>query len=181
MLQKLEEEAIQVHRVYSGKIINLRRDAVRLPNGREATREVVEHPGAVAIVPVTNNGEIILVRQFRYPVGQVLLEIPAGKLDPGETPEDCAARELIEETGFRAGRLQKMVSVFTGPGFTNEVIHIFLAQDLKEVGQALDSDEMLDVEFYSPPEISRLISANVIKDAKTIVGLSLSGLLPINK
>ncbi|MDF2502299.1 MAG: hydrolase [Anaerosporomusa subterranea] len=109
--EKLIEKPISSERVYEGAIVNIRRDTVTLPNGKSATREVVEHPGAVAIVPVTDDGKVILVRQFRHPIGQLLLEIPAGKLDKGEHPDDCAQRELEEETGFVAS--QSLLSTMT--------------------------------------------------------------------
>ena len=116
MSDQLTETFLTTERIYEGKIINLRRDMVRLPNGKEASREVVEHPGAVAIVPVLPDGRILLVRQFRHPVGQILLEIPAGKLDAGEDPDVCAVRELEEETGYRAGKIERVRSPTGGDG-----------------------------------------------------------------
>ena len=151
----------------------MRRDIVCLPNGKQASREVVEHPGAVAIIPVLPDGRILLVRQFRHPVGQVLLEIPAGKLDPGESPDACAARELEEETGYRAKSLERKASVFTGPGFTNEVIHLYLAHDLFKTAVNPDEDEFLEVGAYTPEEIRRLVREGLLCDAKTISGLYL--------
>ena len=133
----------------------------------------MEHPGAVAIIPVLPDGRILLVRQFRHPVGQVLLEIPAGKLDPGESPDACAARELEEETGYRAKSLERKASVFTGPGFTNEVIHLYLAHDLFKTAVNPDEDEFLEVGAYTPEEIRRLVREGLICDAKTISGLYL--------
>lgn len=169
----LTETFISTERIYEGRIINLRRDKVRLPNGKEASREVVEHPGAVAVVPVLPDGRIILVRQFRHPVGQILLEIPAGKLDAGEDPDDCALRELEEETGHRAGRLERKASVFTGPGFTDEVIHIYIAEDLRKTALNPDEDEFLEVDAYAPEDIRQMIRDGLIRDSKTLAGLYL--------
>jgi ADP-ribose pyrophosphatase len=173
MDEQLKEKFLLTERLYEGKIINLRRDIVLLPNGREATREVVEHPGAVAIVPVLSDGKILLVRQFRYPVEKILLEIPAGKLDAGEAPEACAARELEEETGYRAQRLERKSSIFTGPGFSDEVIHIFVAHELVKTAVHPDEDEFLEIYAYSPQEIRQMIRSGMVCDAKTITGLYL--------
>ena len=167
----LTETFISTERIYEGKIINLRRDKVRLPNGKEASREVVEHPGAVAIVPVLPDGRIILVRQFRHPVGQILLEIPAGKLDTGEDPDDCALRELEEETGYRAGRLERKASVFTGPGFSDEIIHLYVADGLRKTALNPDEDEFLEARAYEPPQIRQMIREGAICDSKTLAGL----------
>ena len=120
MSQHLVEEVINITEVFKGKVINLRIDQVLLPDGRNATREVVEHPGAVAVVPVHADGSVILVRQYRHAVGKVLLEIPAGKLDLNEDPDMCAARELEEETGCRALNIKKLAAIFTTPGFSDE-------------------------------------------------------------
>jgi ADP-ribose pyrophosphatase len=174
-MSKLTETKIESQRIFSGKILNVRLDRVLLPNGHESTREVVDHPGAVAIVPVTDDGRVILVRQYRYPVEEILLEIPAGKLDRDENPEDCARRELEEETGFIAGRLEKLTSFYTAPGFSNEKIHLYLARELVQVVQKLDGDEFIDVEFYSAAELKELVAANAVKDAKTLLGLFLAG------
>ena len=173
MSDQLTEFFLTTERIYEGKIINLRRDMVRLPNGKEASREVVEHPGAVAVVPVLPDGRILLVRQFRHPVGQILLEIPAGKLDAGEDPDVCAVRELEEETGYRAGKIERRSSVFTGPGFTDEVIHIYVACDLRKTALNPDEDEFLEVQAYEQSEVRRLIREGSICDAKTIAGLYL--------
>lgn len=173
MEEELEESLISSERLYEGKVVNLRKDWVRLPNGREATREVVEHPGAVAVVPVLPDGRVLMVKQFRHPVGRVLLEIPAGKLSAGENPDDCAHRELEEETGFRAGRLERKASIFTGPGFTDEVIHIYLADNLVATKANPDEDEFLLVQSFSEAEIQQMVRRGEICDAKTITGLYL--------
>lgn len=169
----LTETFLSTERLYEGRMINLRRDKVRLPNGKEASREVVEHPGAVAIVPVLPDRRILLVRQFRHPVGQILLEIPAGKLNAGEDPDACARRELEEETGHLAGRLERKASIFTGPGFTDEVIHIYLAEELHKTALNPDEDEFLEVGAYDQADIKQMIRDGLIRDSKTIAGLYL--------
>lgn len=171
----LKEQLIESQTVFEGKILKVRLDRVLLPNGREATREVVGHPGAVAIVPVTDDDKVILVRQYRYPVGKIMLEIPAGKLDKGEKPEACALRELEEETGFVANSLEKLTSYYTAPGFTDEILHVFLARDLEQKEQNLDADEFIGVEYYSRDELKVLLADDTVKDAKTLIGLLLAG------
>ena len=161
----LYEKPVSSNRLFEGKIINLRQDEVILPNGRTATREVVEHPGAVAVVPITKTGQVVLVRQFRHPVGRIILEVPAGKLDRNEKPEDCALRELAEETGFVANKLRKLTSMYTTPGFSNEVIHLYLAEDLVESDQRPDEDEFIKTEQYSPEQIRQMIKSGEICDA----------------
>lgn len=173
MADHLTEKFLSTERIYEGRMINLRRDMVRLPNGKEAAREVVEHPGAVAVVPVLPDGRIILVRQFRHPVGKILLEIPAGKLGAGEEPDECAVRELEEETGYRAGHIERRASVFTGPGFTDEVIHMYVATELSKTALNPDDDEFLEVQAYALSDVRRLIREGAICDAKTIAGIYL--------
>ncbi|MEL7632398.1 MULTISPECIES: NUDIX hydrolase [Sporomusa] len=172
----LYEKPVSSNRLFEGKIINLRQDEVILPNGRTATREVVEHPGAVAVVPITKTGQVVLVRQFRHPVGRIILEVPAGKLDRNEKPEDCALRELAEETGFVANKLRKLTSMYTTPGFSNEVIHLYLAEDLVESDQRPDEDEFIKTEQYSPEQIRQMIKSGEICDAKSLVALCLAGI-----
>lgn len=173
MDENLKEVFVSTQRIYEGKVVNLRRDIVCLPNGKEAVREVVEHPGAVAVVPVLSDGRVLMVRQFRHPVGKVLLEIPAGKLDAGEDPDECALRELEEETGHRAGIVERSASIYTGPGFTDEVIHIYMARDLVKTFMNPDEDEFLEVRAYEPYDLRRMIREGLICDAKTIAGIYL--------
>ncbi|MBP2653772.1 MAG: hydrolase [Firmicutes bacterium] len=173
-MENFTEKLIEKQPVLEGRVLNVRVDRVLLPNGKEATREVVEHPGAVAVVPILDGSHVLMVRQYRYPVGKMLLEIPAGKLDIGEKPEDCARRELEEETGYVAGSLEKLTAIYTAPGFSNEIIHIYLAQNLCKTVQKLDDDEFLTVEKYSWPEIKEMLADGAIQDAKTIAGLLLA-------
>ena len=163
------EETLERKLIHKGRIINLRIDKVRLPNGREALREIVEHPGAVAVVPVLPDGRIVLVRQFRKPVEEALLEIPAGKLDEGENPETCAMRELEEETGFRAGKLEKIFKFFPSPGFSDECIHLFKAAELQKGKMNLEHDELIETVILTLSEIVKLIEEGKIKDGKTII------------
>ncbi len=159
--------------LYRGRVIDLTVDRITTASGTQAVREVVVHPGGAAVVPVFSNGDVLLVEQFRYPMQQSLLELPAGKIDPGESPEETAARELQEEVGFRAGRLEKLVEFYTTPGFCNELLHLFLATDLKPGRRAGDEDEELSVHRYSPKQLEKLIGLGKIVDAKTLIGLHL--------
>ncbi len=143
---------------FKGKIISVETQYVELQNGKIVTRDVVLHPGAAAVVPINDNNEIYLVRQFRKPIDQSLLEIPAGKLDvPGEEPLVCAIRELKEETGLEAGKMTFYSSVFSCPGFSNEVLHIYIATELKMGKSKTDDDEFLSVEKYHIDELIRMI------------------------
>ena len=154
-------------------MINLTVDRITTASGIQAVREVVEHPGGAAVLPVFSNGDLLLVEQFRYPMRQSLLELPAGKIDPGELPEETAARELEEEVGFRAGRLEKLAAFYTTPGFCTELLHLFLARDLQPGRGAGDEDEDLSVHRYSPNELDGLVRLGKIVDAKTLIGLHL--------
>lgn len=170
-MMKLTEKLIRSKEVYHGHMIHLRKDEVELPNGKLAGREVVVHPGAVAIVPVRPDGKIVLVRQYRHPVGEELLEIPAGKLDAGELPDDCAKRELSEETGYEAGKFTFLTRIFTAPGFTDEAISLYVAEDLIEKNQHPDEDEFLNVEVYTKQEVKEMIADGRLHDAKSLTAL----------
>jgi ADP-ribose pyrophosphatase len=167
----LKETLISSKKIFQGKIITFQQDLVLLENGKKASRDVVLHPGAVAVVAMTHDDKILFVRQYRHPISEALLEIPAGKLDKGEHPDDCARRELEEETGYVAGKLQSLTSIYTAPGFCNEIIHIYLATQLTKTTQHLDEDEFLKIEQYTKGEVYQMISDGRIHDAKSIVGL----------
>jgi len=152
---------------YHGIIVDVRTDTVRLPDGREASREVVTHPGGVAILPLTDDGKAILVRQFRYCVDEALLEVPAGKLEPGEDPFPAAVRELEEEVGVTAERMEYLGGLYVSPGFCTEMIHLFLATGLKQGMQHPDEDEFLNVETYRFEELLDMVMRGEITDAKT--------------
>ena len=162
---------MESRRVYEGRVVSLRVDRVKLPDGRSAVREVVEHAPVVAIVALDSRGDVLLVRQFRLPVKQSLLEIPAGGVDSGETAEEAAQRELQEETGQRAGRLERLCSFFASPGYCDEYMHLYLATGLEPSALAADADESIEVVRKPLDEALRLIERGEICDAKTIVGL----------
>ena len=157
--------------IYTGRVVNLNLETVTLPNGATVDLEIIHHPGAAAIVPMKDDRTVLLIRQYRHAVGGYIYEIPAGKLDPGEDPRDCAARELEEEIGLRASSLEPVITFFTTPGFTDEVIHIYKATGLTPGRQNLERDEVLEVtEMPLETAIAR-INDGTIRDGKTIVGL----------
>lgn len=158
-------------RIHPGRVVDLWIEEVELPNGRVADLEVVRHPGAAAIVPITAAGDVILVRQYRHALGRYLLEIPAGKLSPGEDPAACAARELEEEVGHRAGRLEPLGALVPAPGFADEVIHLFLASDLAATAQNLDDDEVLSIELLHLDRAVDMALGGEIDDSKSAVAI----------
>jgi len=168
-----DDQLLSIKRIYSGKVLNLDLDTVGLPNGRTTDLEILRHPGASAVVPLKEDGRVVLIRQLRHAVGGFIYEIPAGKLDPQEDPRDCAARELEEEVGYRAGFLELLTSIWTAPGFTDEVIHIFLGTNLEKGIQALDQDEVLEIVEWPLEEAMARIQDGTIRDAKTIIGLQM--------
>ncbi|HKC96099.1 MAG TPA: NUDIX hydrolase [Nitrospira sp.] len=159
--------------IYSGKVVTLNIDTVTLPNGVTIDLEIVRHPGAAAVVPLKENGTVVLIKQFRHAAGGFIYEIPAGKLHPGEDPKNCAARELEEEIGYQAGKLDLLSSIFTAPGFTDEVIHIYKATGLTKGQQQLDRDEVLEIVEVPLQEAIEMIRDGSIRDAKTMVGLQM--------
>jgi len=161
-------------RVYEGRILNLRVDMVRLPNGQATKREIVEHGEAVAIVPIQTNGDVVLVRQFRKPVERELLEIPAGGVEPGEELVAAARRELREETGFTASRLDHVATFFTTPGFCTERMHLFLAAGLESCHLTPDEDEQIESVTVSLEQALRIALSDPNADAKTLIGLLLA-------
>ena len=170
---ELDEHYISNERVFSGRLLKVELDYVKLPNGTESTREYIRHPGAVAIVPVLDDGRIVLVKQCRYPLGTVMWEIPAGKLDHGENedPLECAKRELSEETGYDASNWQKLLSIATTPGFSDEIIHLYKAWGLTAHNQHTDEDEFIGVEAFTPEQIKTMILNGELYDAKTLCAL----------
>jgi ADP-ribose diphosphatase len=160
--------------IYRGRVVNLNLETVTLPNGSTIELEVIRHPGAAAAVPLTDDGNVLLIRQYRHAAGGYIYEIPAGKIDPGEDPLACAAREVEEEIGRRASSLTPMLSFYTTPGFTDEVIHLFLATGLTPGTQSLEQDEVLEVVEMPLEQAIRHIADGTIRDAKTIIGLQAS-------
>ena len=167
----LTERNIATKRIFDGQMISLRVDTVTLPNGGTATREVIEHPGAVAVVALTEAGELLMVRQYRYPIGDVLLEIPAGQRDRGETPLVCARRELEEETGYRAQKWQLLFSYYSAPGFTDELLYMLLATDLEPGEPHTDEEEFIEVVKVPLAEAVRMAERGEIRDSKTLIGI----------
>ncbi len=169
----LQEITISSEKIFNGKLLNLRIDKVLLPDKRESFREIVEHPGAVSVVPL-NNEDIYLVKQYRKPVEEALLEIPAGTLEPGEDPLQCAHRELAEETGFKAGKIEKITTFYTSPGICTEIMHLYLASDLTDTEGQTDNDEFIKIEKHNYKDLNNLIIEGKIKDAKSIIGIVLA-------
>ena len=157
--------------IYKGRIVNLNLETVTLPNGATVELEIIHHPGAAAVVPMKDDRTVVLIRQYRHAIGGYIYEIPAGKLHPGEDPRECAQRELEEEIGYKAGRLDQVTSAYTTPGFTDEVIHIYKATQLQRGTQNLGHDEVLEIAEFPLEKTITMIRDGVIKDAKTIVGL----------
>lgn len=172
MDEDLIETKISSEDVYDGVLLHVKKDTVKLPNGREATREWIRHPGAASVIPVLPDGRIVLVRQYRYPVQQVTLEVPAGKLDaPDEDPLDCATRELKEETGYTAGRIEKLTMIATTVGFSNEKIHLYAAEDLTAGEQCPDEDEFIHTVKVTLDEALQMVENGTIMDAKSVTSI----------
>ena len=165
------EQTLQTELVYKGRVVSLRVDAVELPSGRQTKREIVEHGDCVAIVAIDAKDNVPLVRQFRKPAEQFLLELPAGGVDPGEEPSDCARRELEEETGYLAQKLEYLGGFYTSPGFCTEYMHLFLATELRLGERAPEADETIEVIHIPLSQIQGLITSGGICDAKSIAGL----------
>ena len=167
----LTEHLTGTESVFSGRLLQVRRDTVRLPNGAPATREHILHPGAVMIVPVLDSGELVMERQYRYPLGQDFIEFPAGKRDPGEEPAETARRELLEEAGFEASHWEHLGGIHVAIAYSNERIDLYLARGLKHVGARLDDDEFLDILHVPRERAMGWLAQGKITDAKTVVGL----------
>lgn len=167
----LTEKRLNSRPVFDGNLLHVRVDEVRLPNGSTATREWMEHRGAAVIVAFDEQGKLLLVRQYRYPLHGELLELPAGKIDAGETPEECAARELREETGYRAERLTLLGRLAPAAAYTSEILHVYLAEGLTACGQDLDEDEFLSVERWELSDALALLDRDELIDAKSQIGL----------
>jgi ADP-ribose pyrophosphatase len=167
---------LDTRRIYTGRVVRLDVDTVRFPDGSTGQLELIRHPGAAAIVPCASDPPgadptILLIRQYRYATGGQLWEIPAGTLDPGEDPEACARRELLEETGVTAARLQRLTSIWTTPGFTNEVIHLYLATGLTSGEPSRERDEFIEVVPQPLSRVLALIRDGEIRDAKTVAAI----------
>jgi len=158
--------------IYRGKVFNTIVDEIEYESGNRSVREVAEHPGGAVVLPLLDDGRIIFVYQFRYPLNKYIYELPAGKLEPNEPPEVCAKRELEEETGYTAGNLEKLTAIYTSPGFCTEHLYIFLARDLRDGKQNLEEGESgLTLKFIPMKEAFLMVKRNEVVDAKTIAGL----------
>lgn len=166
-----EEKTMKTEKIYEGKILSLRIDTVELPDKKYSKREIVEHPGAVAVVPITDEGDIILVKQYRKAVERELLEIPAGKLEINEEPKECVARELKEETGYTSSNIDYVFEFYTSPGFSNEKMYLFVATDLKEGEAEPETDEYIEIQKYKIAELLDMVKKGEISDSKTIIGI----------
>lgn len=168
-MNQYEEKTLTGETIYEGKIITLRVEEVELPDGNKAQRELIRHPGAVSIIPITEDGKLVLVEQYRKALERTLIEIPAGKIDPGEVPEVTAVRELEEETGYGAKEFTYIQSFATSPGFANEVIHLYLARDLYPIENpaAGDEDEFIGLMEVTIEQAEEMVASGKIFDAKT--------------
>jgi len=169
-MNNLEEKTIRSEEIFSGKVISLHLQDVELPNGKQAKREIITHPGAVAILAITDDNKVVMVEQYRKALGRTIVEIPAGKLEKGEEPALCARRELEEETGYECQILELLTSFYTSPGFADELVHVYLAKGLtkKENAASLDEDEFVQLEELTLAEAERYVKEQKIYDAKTI-------------
>jgi len=167
----MKERTIGSRQIYMGRRVNLHLDRVVLPGGRETTREVVEHPDCVAIVAIDTEDNVILVRQFRHAVAQELLEIPAGGIEPGEDPLQSALRELEEEIGYTAGRMEQLGGFYSSPGYSTEFLHLFLARELEPGPRRSHEDEIIEVVPIPLKQAHCLITSGELRDAKSIAGL----------
>ena len=162
---------MKIKKIYSGRVLDINMETAQLPDGREVDLEIIRHPGGSCILPLYDNGDVMLIRQFRHAAGGIIWEIPAGRLDEGDTPERCAERELREEGGVTAGRMEKIAEFFTTPGFCTEVLHIFLARDLKECGQDLEVDEYLETVRMPFGRALNMAHSGEIRDSKTMLAI----------
>lgn len=174
MNEHLREKILSSENVFNGKVLNIRVDQVELPDGMLSMREVIVHPGAVAVIPITDDGKVIFVRQWRNAAAEALLEIPAGGKSINENPVECAERELMEEIGYRPGNLIPLQSIYLAPGYSSEYLHLFIATDLSPERLPHDEDERLEIVIHSWDEIDELMNKGEFKDAKTIAGLILA-------
>jgi ADP-ribose pyrophosphatase len=170
----LTEHTLQSKTVYCGRLLDVREDEVRLPDGKPARREYIVHPGAAVMLAMPDANSVVMERQYRYPLREHVYELPAGKIDPGEDPLDTAKRELLEETGYRAREWRHLLTTYPVVGYSNERIELYFARDLEYVGHALDDGEFLDVFALRLTEALNWVRSGRIKEAKTVLGLLLA-------
>ncbi len=171
MPKDLKEETLQTETIHQGRNFTFQKKTVKLPTGRTTTREIVKHPGAVAIIPLLDKETVIMVEQYRTAAEKTLLEIPAGTLNPNENPEDCAKRELLEETGYHPQNLKKLLTAYPSPGYSSEKIHIYLATELTYKGQQPEEDETIKTRKIKLKDIEKMIEKGEIEDIKTICSI----------
>lgn len=169
--EHLVERQLDSAEVYRGHFLEVHRDRVALPDGRTANREYIRHPGAVMVVPLLDDGRLLMERQYRYPMGRVMLEFPAGKLDAGEAPLVCGQRELLEETGYSAAEWAHAGVLHNAIAYSDEGIHIFFARGLSKGEQKLDEGEFLELVMHTPQELDAMAARGELTDAKTLIGL----------
>ncbi len=167
----LHEKQINTTKVYSGKLLHVHRDEVRLPDGNSSVREYIRHPGAVVVIPITDSGELILERQHRYPLGRDFIEVPAGKIDPGEQTLACAQRELLEETGYRAHEWRYITTVYPCIGYADEQLVYYLAKGLEFEGHQRDADEFLEIFTLPLDQALAMVKTGEICEVKTVIAL----------
>jgi ADP-ribose pyrophosphatase len=170
-MDHLREKRLKARHIYTGRLLDVWADEVELPSGKTSVREYIKHPGAAVIIPVLPDGSIGFIRQFRYPMGRSLIELPAGKLDPGESPEKTAQRELAEEIGYEPGKLTQLTEIHPCIGYSNERMWLYLAEDLKPVPKNMDQDEFID---FIPMKLDTALEkvwAGDITDVKTVIGI----------
>ncbi len=170
---KFEEKTTQTEEIFTGKVINLRVDDVLLPNGKTSKREIIKHPGAVAVIAITPDEKIVFVEQYRKALEKSIIEIPAGKMETGEKPDVTALRELEEETGYTTEQLTYVTSFYTSPGFADEIIYIYEAENLKQlhISKALDEDEFVELMELSLDEAIQMVNEQRIHDVKTVYAI----------
>ena len=170
-MSKLKETQLSTEQIYKGSLLDVRRDEVSLPNGKTSSREYIKHPGAACIIPVLPDGKIALIKQYRYPVQSEMIELPAGKLDPGEEPEDCARRELEEEIGYRSEKITFLTYIHPAIGFADEVMWLYFAENLVKTNLNLDDDEFLELIPTPLDQALKMVWNGKIPDVKTIIGI----------
>lgn len=169
----MKETKISTKRVYTHKFLEIDEDLVILPNDQTSTRVILRHPGGAAVLPITKSGEILLIEQFRYPINSALIEIPAGKLDEGESSLICAMRELEEETGYVSTHFEHLLKIHPCVGYSDEMIDLFIAYDCEkiEIPKSMDDDEFIDIKLYTLNQIEMMLDQRQITDGKTLIAL----------
>ena len=170
-MSDLKEYKLSSKIIHQGRLLDIRRDDVRLPNGKTTTREWINHPGAACIVPILPDGQIALIRQYRYPVSKEMIELPAGKLDPGESPEECAKRELEEEIGYKTSKLTYLTHIHPAIGFASEKMWLYLAEELEKTERNTDHDEFVELIPTTVANAVSMVWERKITDVKTIIGI----------